>query len=199
MSRTIQHEMQTTRGVGLRDVATLMTVDLESALYGMALGIPTLFVPPEGHVPDKLTCVVVAHDGTPSAGETLKQAIGIAGRDGAEVVVLHVAGSELPAEPGSLPAPRFIDHAGNTWTEWRQEFYLRFINGTAAHRIRLDLVTGSAGHAISEAARRLHADLLVLGLEQVGGTAAARSVCLAAPCPVVLVRRDDHERPSTDA
>jgi hypothetical protein len=48
------------------------------------------------------------------------------------MVMLHVAAAELPSQPGSLPAPWMIDHDGDDWNDWRQEFVRRF--GATLHR-----------------------------------------------------------------
>jgi nucleotide-binding universal stress UspA family protein len=180
--------------------------DMSVALDASAEGRPVLFVPPDARVPVRLSNVLVPHDGTPTTSLVL-DTVDYLATQRAEVVALHVAGRELPAQAGSLQALRMIDHDGNDWRDWREEFSRRFFRRSPAILLRLELTTGPRSEAILGAARRLPADLLVLawsGVLRAGRAQTLRAVCRAAPCPVLLVsaspqgagRQEVHESPS---
>jgi hypothetical protein len=103
--------------------------------------------------------------------------------------VLHVPGGEMPAEPGSLPAPRMVDHAAYDLPDWREEFGRRFFQRSPGLLRRLEVRVGPVPESILDAARALPADLIVLGWRGVvdqGRAVTLRTVCLSAPCPVLL-------------
>jgi nucleotide-binding universal stress UspA family protein len=163
--------------------------DLRIALAAGA-DSPVLFVPEEAQVPDRLQQVLVPHDGTPATTLALDTASEIVAGSRVEVVVLHVAAPEFPAEPGSLPAPRLVDHVSYDLPEWRDEFSRRFLHRSLGLLLRLEVSVGPVAESILDAARRLPADLLVLGWQGVleeGRATTVRSVCAASPCPVLLV------------
>jgi nucleotide-binding universal stress UspA family protein len=171
-------------------LAGLVVTDLKVALEASAEGHLVLFVPPGARIPARTRLILVPHDGNPSTTLALDKASEIAELGHGAIVVLHVASAELPTEPGSLPAPRFMDHSGHNWQEWREEFTRRFCRSTPRILPRLKVAVGSPAPSILEAARRLSADLTVLGwrgMLEPGRAQTLRSVCLAAPCPVLLV------------
>jgi hypothetical protein len=108
----------------------------------------------------------------------------------AEIVMLHVAAAELPSQPGSLPAPRMIDHDGHDWSDWREEFGRRFSRVSPGMPVRVQLATGVREDSILTVARQLPADLLILawsGVLEANRARTVRSICGVAPCPVLLV------------
>jgi nucleotide-binding universal stress UspA family protein len=138
--------------------------------------------------------VLVPHDGTPITSLVL-ESVDYLATQSAEVVALHVAGAELPAQAGSLQALRMVDHDGHDWRDWREEFGRRFFRVSPAILPRLELATGPRSEAILRAARHLPADLLVLawsGVLKAGRAQTLRAVCRAAPCPVLLVAARAH-------
>jgi nucleotide-binding universal stress UspA family protein len=163
--------------------------DLGIALRAGAEG-PVLFVPKDAQVPDRLNQVLVPHDGTPATTLALDTASEMVAGSRFEVVVLHVPAPEFPVEPGSLPAPRLVDHVSYDLPEWREEFSRRFFHRSLGLLLRLEVRVGPVAESILDAAQRLPADLLVLGWQGVmeeGRAATVRSVCAASPCPVLLV------------
>jgi nucleotide-binding universal stress UspA family protein len=164
--------------------------DLRSALRASAEGGLVLFVPDQAQVPARLEQVLVPHDGSPATSLALDTAGHIVAGGRVEIVVLHVPAPEFPAEPGSLPAPRLVDHVSYDLPEWREEFSRRFFHPWPGLLLRLDVRVGPVAGSILDAARRLPADLVVLGWQGVvdeGRASTVRSVCAASPCPVLLV------------
>jgi nucleotide-binding universal stress UspA family protein len=175
---------------------------LGAALSATAEGGLVLFVSPEARLPDRLANVLVPHDGTPATMLALDTAGELARGGPAEVVVLHVPGAELPAEPGSLPAPRMLDHVVYDMPEWREEFGRRFFQRSPGLLRRLEVRVGPVPESILEAARALPADLIVLGWGGVvdqGRAVTLRSVCASAPCPVLLAALPGTGRTARDS
>jgi nucleotide-binding universal stress UspA family protein len=163
--------------------------DMSVALDASAEGRPVLFVPPGARVPLRLAHVLVPHDGTPTTSLVLEK-VDFLRTERAEVVALYVAGTELPAQAGSFPALRMVDHDGQDWRDWREEFRRRFFRRSPSILFRLELAAGPRSEAILRSARQIPADLLVLawnGVLKAGRAQTLRAVCRAAPCPVLLV------------
>ena len=96
---------------------------------------PVVLVRPErGDIAWNLGRLLLAHDGTPAATAALRPAAELGARAGAQVWTLHVAqtGGEPPREPGSFPAPRYVDQRQHEWPTWTQEFASRLAPGCAA-------------------------------------------------------------------
>jgi nucleotide-binding universal stress UspA family protein len=172
--------------------------DLRVALRANVEG-PVLLVPDEAQVPNRLKLVLVPHDGTPATTLALDTASEIVAGSRVETVVLHVPVPEFPAEPGSLPAPRLVDHVTYDLPEWREEFRRRFFQRSLGPLLRLEVRVGPVAESILDAAQRLPADLIVLGWQGVlkeGRATTVRSVCAASPCPVLLVAVTPGSAPS---
>jgi hypothetical protein len=164
--------------------------DLEAALQAGATGRLVLFVSPGSRIPTCLTHVLVAHDATPVTSAVLARVGGAPLWSHAEIVVLHVAAAELPSEPGSLSAPRMVDHDGHDWSDWREEFVRRFCHVFPGMLVRMELATGGREESILTVASQLRADLLILawsGVLEAHRARTVRSVWAVAPCPVLLV------------
>ena len=103
--------------------------------------------------------------------------------------MLHVAAAGPLSQPGSLPAPRMIDHDCYDWSDWREEFVRRFCR-ISGMLVRMELASGAPEQSILKVARQIRADLLVLawsGVLEANRARTVRFVCAAAPCPVLLV------------
>jgi nucleotide-binding universal stress UspA family protein len=177
--------------------ARARAANLDDALCASAEGGLVLFVSPGARLPDRLANILVPHDGTPATMLALDTAGELARGGRAEVVVLHVPGAQLPAEPGSLPAPRMVDHVVYDLPEWREEFGRRFFQRSPGLLRRLEVRVGPVPESILETARALPADLIVLGWGGVvdpGRAATLRTVCASAPCPVLLAASPESER-----
>jgi hypothetical protein len=165
-----------------------VTADLEAALKAGAAGRLVLFVSPGSRVPTGLTHVLVPHDATPATAAVLAT-VGAPLWSHAEIIVLHVAAAGTMSQPGSLPAPRMIDHDCYDWSDWREEFVRRFCR-ISGMLVRMELASGAPEQSILTVARQIRADLLVLawsGVLEANRARTVRSVCAVAPCPVLLV------------
>lgn len=170
--------------------AAVAGADVDAALAAGAGGRSVLFVPPGARVPRRLRRILVLHEGSPAVTPGLQAADEAAVAAGAVLVVVHVPTAATPPEPGSLPAPRFVDHDGYDWSEWRDEFVRRFCARARAADVSLDVVTGEVVPSVLARAKRLRADLVVVtwkGDAGPGHAGTVRSVLGAAPCPVLVV------------
>jgi nucleotide-binding universal stress UspA family protein len=166
---------------------------LAEALLSAAPDRVMLVTPESGSDPWHVRLVLLAHDGTPSADLAIAPTAQLAHRAGAEVIALHVAarGAERPEEPGSLPAPRYIDQPQHEWPAWASEFVDRMLAlGGAASAINFKLLVtgGQPGSEIAQYARDNRADLVVLpwhGHWERSG--AVDAVVRRSGCPVLLI------------
>lgn len=150
---------------------------------------------PESLGPEwKLRRILLAHDGTPSSDIASSPAAELARRAGAEVLALHVAArsSTNPEEPGSLPAPRYMDQPQHEWPSWAHEFMGRMLAlGALPSSMHFKLVVtgGQPGSEVAQVSRERNVDLVVMAWrgdwkEQL---TAPRIVIRNAGCPVMLV------------
>ncbi len=138
--------------------------------------------------------VLLAHDGTPTADVGIAPAADIAHRAGAEVIAMHVAarGAE-PQEPGSLPAPRYIDQPQHEWPAWAGEFLDRMMAlgaPPASVNFKLLVTGGQPGSEVAEFARGNAVDLVVLawhGRWEEERAGAVKAIVHSSGCPVLLV------------
>jgi len=139
--------------------------------------------------------ILLATDFSPASMPAFDQAVRLARKEGASLLIAHVSQDVVAAELGYAP-PAVYD-------EWEQKLRAGIERklepmvdrarkeGVAAD---LRLLTGYADEAIVEAARRERADLIVMGTHGrrgasrlLLGSVAARVVA-TAPCPVLTVR-----------
>jgi nucleotide-binding universal stress UspA family protein len=113
------------------------------------------------------------------------------------VLVLHVAARKIShpmLEPGSLPAPRYVDQPQHEWPAWAGEFMERMMAlGTlpAAVNFKLLVTGGQPGSEIAQFASDNNADLVVLALhghQQPECAGALETVVRRSGCPVLLIR-----------
>jgi nucleotide-binding universal stress UspA family protein len=139
--------------------------------------------------------VLLAHDGTPTADIAIAPTADLAHRAGAEVIALHVAarGTTRPIEPGSLPAPRYIDQPQHEWPAWANEFVERMLalgGSLAAINFKLLVTGGQPGSEIAQFARDNQADLVVLpwdGSWNEHRVGATHVILRRSGCPVLLI------------
>jgi hypothetical protein len=163
--------------------------DLAAAMRASASGGSALFIPPGTAMPSQLNQVLVPHDGTPSTAAALDAIEDLAAGTEAEVVVLHVLEASFPVEPGSFQGPRMVDHDGDHWGWWREEFGRRFRHRSVDLLLRLQLAVGARSEVILQIASTLRADMLLMAWGGAPGPERARtlrSVCGGATCPVLL-------------
>jgi nucleotide-binding universal stress UspA family protein len=146
----------------------------------------------------KLRRVLLAHDGTPTSHAATAPAARLAQRAGAEIIALHVAarGRERPREPGSMPAPLYIDQPQHEWPAWAEEFMNRILAAGAppsAIEFKLAVTSGRPGSEIAELARERAVDLVVMAWHGhwEHQTCATRVVIQTSGCPVLLLYSAD--------
>lgn len=156
-----------------------------------------VMVPPEqGEKPWRLRRILLAHDGTPASDIASGPAAGLSAIAGAEVIALHVAARQAarPEQPGSLPAPRYIDQPQHEWPAWTQEFVDRMLAlgaPTSAVRFNLVVAGGQPGSEIAQLAREKQVHLVIMAWDgewQSAKHLATRVVIRNCGCPVLLVR-----------
>ncbi|MFB3812795.1 MAG: universal stress protein [Terriglobales bacterium] len=171
---------------------------LGSVAEGVLTAIPAriMFVPPErGPAPWQLRRILLAHNGTPTADVALPSTADLAHRAGAEVIALHVAarGDEGPSEPGSLPAPRYIDQPHHEWPAWAREFVERMMAlGAPATSMNFKLLVagGQPGSEVAQFARDHLVDLVTVpwaGDWDSKPTGALKTIVGRSGCPVLLL------------
>jgi nucleotide-binding universal stress UspA family protein len=156
---------------------------------------PLVLVPPErGAAPWHLQHILVPHDGTPRTSVGLRPAVEIAGRAGAELLLLHVADlGAAPGEPGSLIPPLYMDHPQHEWPAWTSEFVRRFASlCMLGHvHVRFRLAYGNPAAEVLQVAKEQSADLLLLawrGVLDEPRAALLKTLVAEADCPVMVVR-----------
>jgi nucleotide-binding universal stress UspA family protein len=153
-----------------------------------------LLAPDRGEKPWNVRRILLAHDGTPSSHPATAPAAELAQRASAEVIALHVAtrGDERPGEPGSIPAPFYVDQRHHEWPAWAEEFMNRLVAAgrpPSSVHFKLVVTRGQAGSEVADVARERDADLVVMAWH--GNcekeTSASRVVIQTSGCPVLLV------------
>lgn len=179
--------------VGLRSPAAAAAAPgmghVAEAILAAAVA-PILLVRPGMRPVESLRRILVPLEGSPSASASMKVADDAFCRRGRELVMLHVATKDTPAERGSLPAPRMMDQEQYEWTAWQDEFTMRFSACPEGGRHRVAVRVGEPARVIVEEAMALDAELLVLswnGSFADGHGAVVRQLLDTAPCPVLLV------------
>lgn len=153
-----------------------------------------LLSPDRGEKPWSVRRILLAHDGTLSSHAATGPAAELAQRAGAEVITLHVTtrGEKRPGQPGSIPAPFYVDQRHHEWPAWAEEFMHRLIAAgrpPSSVHFRLAVTRGQAGSEVAEVAHESDVDLVVMAwhgkFEQ--ATSASRVVIRTSGCPVLLV------------
>jgi nucleotide-binding universal stress UspA family protein len=157
-----------------------------------------LLTPERGRKPWNLRRILLAHDGTPISDAATGPAADLAQRAGAEVIALHVAarGEKRTEEPGSIPAPLYVDQPQHEWPDWAEEFMNRVIAAgapPAAVHFKLAVTGGQAGSEVAQVARERDVDLVVMAWHGhwEHQSCATRVVVRTCDCPVLLVYSAD--------
>jgi len=188
-----------------------------SRLVGMAdvdavaLGLRTAAAPGMGHVTEALLAhpkaplllvrpgmrpltslrrLVVPLEGSPSASSAMRHADDALCARGREIVMLHVVTKSTPGERGSFPAPRIVDQEHYEWSDWQDEFCMRFSQCPEGGRHRVCVRVGEPVPTIVKEAREDGAELIVLswkGSFAEGHGAVVKALLDAAPCPLLIV------------
>lgn len=138
--------------------------------------------------------ILVATDDTPASAPALRVALALA-EGGAAVQVLHVVDTRSAPMPPPLDmAIAFADATyGDAFREQREKEIRASLTATLGQPVDwpAQVALGVPAYVIVREARRLHADLIVLGLrrhnavERAAGDETTLHVMRAAPCPVI--------------
>ena len=134
--------------------------------------------------------IIVPMEGSPSTSAAMRVADDSFCARGREIVMVHVVTGATPAEPGSMPAPRFMDQEHYEWVEWQDEFRMRFSQCPRGGRHRVCVRVGEPGPAIVAEARDMRAELVVVSWRGDLGPGQAERLKLLlekSPCPLLLV------------
>ncbi len=171
------------------------------ALLNEQLDRVVLVSPERGAGEWEIRQVLLAHDGRPSTEVATSDAADIAHRAGAGVLAMHVASRTASdhLEPGSIPAPRYVDQPQHEWPAWANEFLDRMMAlGAPPANVRFKLMVtgGQPGSEIADFAREDRSDLVVAAWHGGWGdesSAVLKVVVRRAGCPVLLVYAPEHQ------
>ena len=157
---------------------------------------PLVLVPPErGAALWHLQHILVPHDGSPRTSIGLRPAVEIAGRAGAELLLLHVADLRAaPGEPGSLVPSPYMDQPQHEWPAWSSEFVRRFASlCLLGHvHVRFRLAHGNPTEEVLRLATEQSADLMLLAWQgelDAPRAAILKGLVVGADCPVMVMRK----------
>jgi nucleotide-binding universal stress UspA family protein len=129
--------------------------------------------------------------------EALRYTVRFAPRFGARISLIHVLTAPLPADVSHIPLvledERLLRQARQSLAEWRDAEIPPASQGDILVK------TGAVSPQITEAARELAADLLVIATHGHGGLkklllgSHAERIVREAPCPVLVVRHSRQE------
>jgi nucleotide-binding universal stress UspA family protein len=147
----------------------------------------------EGAMPvfSRICCPI---DFSGSSRTALELAARLARRDGAGLTVLHITETHWPGEQGKILPARRTGEKGETTVlaEWQADAE-RLAGGTVSSV----LLSAPAAEAIVGFARDDATDLIVMsshgrtGFRRLALGSVAEAVARTAPCPVLIVRRDE--------
>ena len=156
--------------------------------------VPVLTIGPSAHVGmhngGRFHCVLYATDFTPEAAAAAPFAISLAQENQARLILFHAI-RESGREHGAATAVTAVDSATHKLEGIVPE------GAELANRPVMILGYGEPAHRILQVARENHADLIVLGVRDLGGhtgaathlgRAVAHQVVAHAACPVLTVR-----------
>jgi universal stress protein A len=143
--------------------------------------------------------ILAPTDFSPASQKALKYALRFVHDFGSELTLLHVLEPAVsPAFAGSPAAPAFSE-AEMADAEESLRTLLKSVRGAGAAGVRSTIRTGVATHEIVEAAKELNVDLIVIATHGYTGwkhfaiRSTAERVARAAPCPVLVVREQEHD------
>lgn len=155
--------------------------------------------PATNHAEIAIKKILAPTDFSPASKKALKYALRFARDYGSELTLLHViepAASSTFEEGPEAPAFSKAEMAG---AEESLRALVKSFRGAGLPGVRSTIRMGVAAHEIVEVATALHADLIVIATRDyegwkhlVVGSTAAR-VARAAPCPVLVVREEEHD------
>ena len=131
--------------------------------------------------------------------KALKYAVRFARDFGSELTLLHVVEPTTSSNFDDAPEAPAFSKADMADAEQRLRTLVQSVRDAGVSGIRSTIRMGLAAHEVVEVAKGLHADLIVIATRDyegwkhlVVGSTAAR-VARAAPCPVLVVREEEHD------
>jgi nucleotide-binding universal stress UspA family protein len=162
---------------------------------------PILLVRPEAPtMKRKIERLLLPVDGTPRTATALQPATDLAAKLGARIDLLYVApgAGDLPREPGSITAPRYVDQKHHEWPSWAQEVVERLAVACAGCPpevpVEMYLAHDGIGSEIQRFAVEHGSDAVVLVRRsrlQRGRARILRAVLDNTPCPVLICSGTD--------
>lgn len=150
--------------------------------------------------------ILVPIDDAPVTPWVLQWARELAGRFDAEATALHVVSSAIFSSVIAMAAigsggteaepRRMRDELRREAAQWIARLTTA---GVRRERVEGDVVFGDPGHEIVSAAKRLQADLIIMGAHDAGVVSrmilgsTVNEVLHGAPCPTLVVRRSEDE------
>jgi nucleotide-binding universal stress UspA family protein len=205
---TVDLEVVELEGDATAEISRLVGI---ADVDAVALGLRTAAAPGMGHVTEALLAhpkaplllvrpgmrplttlrrLLVPLEGSPSASSAMRHADDALCARGREIVMLHVVTKSTPGERGSFPAPRIVDQEHYEWSDWQDEFCMRFSQCPEGGRHRVCVRVGEPVPTIVKEAREDGAELIVLswkGSFAEGHGAVVKALLDAAPCPLLIV------------
>lgn len=139
--------------------------------------------------------IILATDLSPASELALKEAIGLAKENGADLLIAHAYQPPSVVEGQSVSAGVYEEWDQNIRAEVKGRLQ-ELVENAAKEGVKAEplILTGSPYEAIAEAARGNDADLVVMGTHGRKGVSrfflgsVAARVISTAPCPVMTVR-----------
>jgi nucleotide-binding universal stress UspA family protein len=134
--------------------------------------------------------ILVPLEGSPSSSEAMRLTDDAFCTRGREIVMLHAVTQHVPGEPGSMPAPRYVDQEHYDWMAWQEEFCMRFSQCPKGGRHRVCVRVGEPAEVIVREARDVGAELIAVSWKQdlsEGHARRLRRLLQDSPCPLLVV------------
>lgn len=140
--------------------------------------------------------ILVGTDFSPASRPAFRRAVEMASASSAALWIAHVDVPPVPLSPEGFVLPRFWDDLSAAIRTEAQKHLRPLLNRArkAGVRARTLSLVGAPHEALNRAAKRHHADLIVVGTHGRTGLArlfvgsVASRVVATAPCPVLTVR-----------
>ena len=143
--------------------------------------------------------ILAPTDFSPASKKALKYAVRFARDYRSELILLHVVEPTTSSSFDEPPEAAAFSKADMADAEDKLRTLVRSLPSAGMSAVRSTIRMGVAAHEIVEIAKSLHADLIVIATRDyegwkhlVVGSTAAR-VARAAPCPVLVVREEEHD------
>jgi nucleotide-binding universal stress UspA family protein len=155
--------------------------------------------PATDHAEIAIKRILAPTDFSPQAKKALKYAVRFARDYGSELTLLHVVEPTASSSFDDTSERPAFSKAEMADAEESLRTLVKSFRDAGVPDVRSTIRMGVAAHEIVEVAEGLHADLIVIATRDyegwkhlVVGSTAAR-VARAAPCPVLVVREEEHD------